>query len=252
MSLDFIIGGAPRAGTTWLAHALGRHPGVRMITPFVPEPKTFILGGEQPPEEYRRRLDALAATPRDGRIIGEKTANYFESADACRRIRTHLPNVRLIFVLREPVARAYSNWLWSRKNGLETLTFEEACRLEPDRPDPMPPEKRHARPFDYLKRSRYGTEAAVWLKDFPRDQLLFLLYEHIESQPARLLEELQEFLGVPVQSATGLNPGVVNAARETGPALLPATAAVLRREVFAAEVSRLRELTSLDLGAWNY
>ena len=40
---DFLIGGAPRAGTTWLYRLLDRHPDVYMARPATPEPKFFLV-----------------------------------------------------------------------------------------------------------------------------------------------------------------------------------------------------------------
>src|ERR1700736_5930794 len=145
----FIIGGAPRSGTTFLAQALDLHPDVAIARPVIPEPKVFF----GPPRDqgwYYRRYQELFGAAAGKRARGEKTSNYLESEIACARIATFLPHVRMLFILREPVARAYSNYLWTKKNGLETLSFEEAVELEGKRPSPLPPEKSHARPYDYL------------------------------------------------------------------------------------------------------
>ena len=134
----FIIGGAPRAGTNFLCHALDRHPDVYVAKPYMPEPKVF-MGAEQPRPEYARRYAALFAAAGARTALGEKTSYYLENEAACTLIRRHLPDVHMLFVVREPVARAYSNYLWTKKNGLESLAFEEAVRLEGRRPSPLPP-----------------------------------------------------------------------------------------------------------------
>jgi hypothetical protein len=55
-----------------------------------------------------------------------KSTSYSDAAEAAERISRVLPRVKLIFVLRYPVERAFSNYLWSRQNGLECETFERA------------------------------------------------------------------------------------------------------------------------------
>ena len=55
-----------------------------------------------------------------------------ESATAAKRIHDNLPHVKLVFILREPAERAYSNYLWSRKNGLESEEFEKALQEAED------------------------------------------------------------------------------------------------------------------------
>src|SRR5687767_8875840 len=150
----FIIGGAPRAGTNFLCHALDRHPDVYLAKPYLPEPKVF-MGPEQPWDVYAARYAAFFAADGSRLALGEKTTYYLENERCCALIRCHLPAVRMVFILREPVARAYSNYLWTKKNGLETLPFEEAVRLEGRRASPLPPGRDYARPYDYVARGRY-------------------------------------------------------------------------------------------------
>jgi hypothetical protein len=246
----FIIGGAPRSGTTFLAQSLDRHPDVYMGKPFIPEPKVFLIPATHE-DEYGARYARLFGAAAGFRARGEKTSNYFESADACARIRATLPEVRLIFLLREPVARAYSNYLWSRKNGLETLPFEEAIACEGQRPSPLPPEKAHAKPFDYLERGKYATFAHRYLSAFGRDRIAFFLFEEIVRQPEKTLSEIQRFIGVEPLPFDHLNIGKVNSAAEVGPELDQRTAASLR-ECMIPEVERFAVLTGMDLSSWGY
>ena len=93
-----------------------------MAKPVKPEPKFFSvdeifnLGIEYYSSTWFRNL-SLA------KIAGEKSTNYLESPSAAARIHKHLPDVKLIFILREPADRAYSNYLWSRMNGYERRGF---------------------------------------------------------------------------------------------------------------------------------
>jgi hypothetical protein len=247
---DFIIGGAPRSGTTFLLEALDRHPDIYMARPFRPEPKVF-MGPPQTGEAYRTRYAELFAGAGDERVLGEKTTNYFESEVCCQRIASHLPGVRTVFLVREPVARAYSNYLWSRKNSLETLGFEEAIEREGQRPSPLPPEKAHARPFDYLIRGDYATFAERYYAAMGRERVAFFLYEDIEAHPDALLGAVQRFIGVEPLPADRLDVGVVNSARDEGPPIDPRTEHTLRRRM-APLVRRFAELTGLDVRAWGY
>jgi hypothetical protein len=247
---DVIIGGAPRSGTTFLIQALDRHPEVYVAKPIVPEPKVFF-GPVLDADGYHRRYAQLFGGADAAQVLVEKTTNYFESSRACALIRQHLPRVRLLFMLREPVARAYSNYLWSKKNGLETLPFEEAVALEGRRQSPLPPEKAHARPYDYLIRGDYATFAQAYLDAFGRENVGFFLYEDIERHPEKLLADIQQFLGVSPLPFERLNVGVVNSARELGPDLDPRLHALLK-ERMAPAVYRLAALTGMDLSAWGY
>ena len=246
----FIIGGAPRSGTNFLCHALDRHPAVYMAKPYMPEPKVF-MGPEQPWPVYAARYADLFA-PAGGRpALGEKTSYYLENEAACRLIARHLPDVRLLFVVREPVARAYSNYLWTTKNGLETLPFDEAVRLEGQRPSPLPADREYARPYDYLPRGRYDVFAERWFAALGRARVRFLLYEDLVSTPEPVLARIQEFVGVRPAPLGADDLGVINSAREMGP---PLDAALERRlrERLAPSVRRFAALTGLDVTAWGY
>src|SRR6266550_685043 len=102
----FIIAGAPRSGTTWLYELLDRHPDVHMAKPLKPEPKFFLRD-----DEYAKGLEYYSTKWFEGvepsKIAGEKSTDYLESSAAAARIAKNLSDVKLIFLLREPVSRAY-------------------------------------------------------------------------------------------------------------------------------------------------
>jgi hypothetical protein len=248
----FIIGGAPRSGTTWLCHALARHPDICIAQPYIPEPKVF-LGPEKTHDEYLALYRTLFAPAVRRQALGEKTSRYLESADACQLIKKHLPGVRMVFVLREPVARAYSNFLWSTKNGLETLSFEEAIRLE-GQPRPLPPGRAsaaEARPFDYVSRGQYDVLAERYYRAFGKQAVQFVLYEELVSEPERVLADMQRFIGVQPRHLGVADVGVINPAREVGPPIAADTEAALRRRM-APSVRRFQALSGLCLDAWGY
>jgi hypothetical protein len=246
----FLIGGAPRSGTNFLCHALDRHPDVYIAKPYIPEPKVF-MGPEQPGVVYAERYAELFAPAGDRPALGEKTSYYLENERACRLIARHLPSVRMIFVLREPVARAYSNYLWTRKNGLETQSFAAAVALEGTRPSPLAPERAYARPYDYLRRGRYDVFAERWLAALGRERVRFLLYEHLVRDPEPVLAEVQAFIRVRPVPLGAANLGRINAARETGDPLDETLERVLRARMVPV-VRRFAVVTGLDVSAWGY
>lgn len=142
---DFLVIGAPKAGTTALHAALGRHPSLYMSA--IKEPKFFLTDGPPPArggpgdaKTYRehvwRRADyeALFDPAPAGALRGESTPFYLCDREAQWRIRALIPHAKLIAVLRDPVERAHSNWthLWSA--GLEPIgDVVQACAAESDR-----------------------------------------------------------------------------------------------------------------------
>ena len=138
---DFVLMGAPKAGTTALHAALAEHPEL-FLSP-VKEPK-YYLCGDSPPPAYRgpgdahsnrewiwqrqRYLDLFEGAD-EHQQAGESTPFYLYHRDARRRLAADLPDARLVGVLRDPVDRAYSNWQHLWVDGLEPCSdILEACR----------------------------------------------------------------------------------------------------------------------------
>jgi hypothetical protein len=206
---DFIIGGAPRAGTTWLYELLDRHPDVYMAKPLKPEPKFFLRD-----DLYAKGLGHYSQTwfagAESGRVAGEKSTDYLESGQAAARIARDLPQVKLVFILREPVDRAYSNYLWSRMNGLETESFADAIRLEEQRDRELPERWRFTRPFSYFSRGLYADLLEPYVNRFMEHQVLVVRYEDIRERPAELVGSLHRFLGVAARPTDAAGLGVIN------------------------------------------
>src|SRR5262249_1003740 len=149
-----------------------------MARPVTPEPKFFLVD-----QIYEKGLAHYAETwfaaAGGARVAGEKSTDYLESASAARRIAADLPHVKLVFILREPAERAYSNYLWTRMNGLEKEDFATALRLEEQRERDLPERLKFARPFSYFSRGLYADLLAPYFERFPHDQILVLRFEDI-------------------------------------------------------------------------
>lgn len=238
---DFIIGGAPRSGTTWLCHLLARHPEIGLARPIAPEPKFFLVD-----ELYRRGLPYYAERWFDRLaqgVIGEKSTNYLESPAAAERIARDLPNVRLVFLLRDPVERAFSNYRWSRAHGHETLDFPTALAAEPSRR--VPPDLRYSRPFAYAARGMYARLLHPYFTRIARDRILLLRFEDIGRD---LAATVHRFLGVtPRPDDANELPPVNGCDAEAMP---PPSRAHLA-DLFAAPDRDLAELAGIDVSGWT-
>ncbi len=245
---EFIIGGAPRSGTTWLYTLLDRHPGVHMAAPVAPEPKFFLRD-----DEYAKGLAYYSArwfadVPA-GKAAGEKSTDYLESSAAAGRIARDLPGVKLIFILREPVTRAYSNYLWTKMNGLETENFETALALEDQRDRELPERLKFTRPYSYFSRGLYADLLTPYFRLFPPDQRLIVRFEDIVERAGAAAEAVQQFIGVAPrpQDAEGL--GVINPSEQDVTGL----ADDLRRQLmrrYEAPNRRLVEMLGPSFRMW--
>ena len=246
---DFIIAGAPRSGTSWLYVLAGRHPQLAMAAPMVPEPKFFLID-----ELWRRGIDYYSTKWFDplpaGRVLGEKSANYLESSEAAERMCRVLPRVKLIFLLRNPVDRAYSNYLWSRQNGLETETFERALALETQREQDLAPNLRYARPHAYFARGLYAEHLPRFYDRFPREQILVLRHEDVETCPEIVAAALHRFLGVDVMPGLARDLAPINTTEASPREPMPKT---LRRRLaqrYLAANASLAALLGPDFTPW--
>jgi hypothetical protein len=201
---DALLIGAPKAGTSALHAALARHPQVFASRP--KEPKYYLCGDAPPPaycgpgdahsqrEWVWRRADYLrlfaAAPPSSVRI--ESTPFYLYSAEARRRIADDLPDAKVIVVVRDPIDRAYSNWMHLWVDGLEPCgDFVEACGREEERIDAG-----WAPFWHYRRMGRYGEQLADLFDHVPRDRVLVLRYRQLVSEPTATLNRVSRFLGI--------------------------------------------------------
>jgi hypothetical protein len=245
----FIIAGAPRSGTTWLYELLDRHPDVYMAKPARPEPKFFLVDelytlGIQ--HYYETWFSEAGAYP----AAGEKTTNYLESSTAAQRIYAHLPDVKLVFILREPAHRAYSNWTWSVMNGLETEDFETAIAKEDERERNVPPRLKYARPHAYFSRGLYANLLRPYLQLFPRHQVLCLKFDEIVRNPCELTVRLHRFIDVTPRPTDAVGLDVVNPSEKRDEAM-PQDVIERLRHRYTASIRELATLMGPEFGEWE-
>jgi Sulfotransferase domain len=201
---DFIIIGAPKAGTTALHSALAQHPEVFTTTP--KEPKYWLCGDAPPPhwvgpgdahsqQEWvwrRRDYEELFRPAATHQVRGESTPFYLWSYPAHRRIAEHLPEVKLIAVVRDPIDRAYSNWMHLWSDGLEKESdFERAFARQAERI-----EAGWAPFWRYRDLGLYGCQLAHLYRYVDRDRVLVLRYKEIVEAPAPTVDRVCRFLGI--------------------------------------------------------
>ncbi|NOZ73057.1 MAG: sulfotransferase [Chloroflexi bacterium] len=246
----FIIAGAPRCGTSYLYEMCAAHPEVYMARPRVPEPKFFLVD-----EEYKKGLDYYTkkyyAAAQGYKAVGEKSTYYLEDPRVAERIHSNMPDIRLVFILRNPVERTFSNYLWSRKNGIETLSFEEALLRESEREASYEPRFRYVRPFSYMSRGMYARLLAPYFARFRRSQILVLFFDELTTAPETLAHTLFRFLGVTPRSQLAFEFGQkINSARRPQDTTPPLAAAFLHG-VFFRPNQELAALLGQDLSHWN-
>lgn len=194
---NFLIIGAPKAGTTSLYEYFRVHPEIFM--PRLKEPRFFGYDGAgnrlkfpiQTLEEYAALFDGV----RDETAVGEATPHYLLYPEAALRIHETIPQVRLIASLRNPVDRSYSVHQMNQRNkGVNAgVPFAAAMRT------------------DANLRETYHEHLQRFFTLFPRAHIRIILLEDLEARPAETVRALFGFLGVDPDFAPDLskvaNPG---------------------------------------------
>jgi Sulfotransferase domain len=172
---DFLYIGTSKAGSTWLFNVLASHPDV-----FLASSKGlyyFDAHFDRGEEWYLRHFDRSV----EFLSRGEISHSYLSSPEAPERIAHVNPAVRLLVCLREPVDRAFSDYLDLLKNQQYDGSFEQALDDYPR----------------LLDRGRYATHLRRYLQVFPREQLLVQLFDDLKADPQAYADRVLEFLGVP-------------------------------------------------------
>jgi hypothetical protein len=206
---DFLVIGAQRAGTSSLYRYLGEHPWVWPASR--KETEYFSVRYDYGEDWYRAHFP-LAVTRALTRAIGrgfasfEATPDYLFHPLAAERAARLVPGARIIVLLRDPVARAFSHYRHSVRLGRETLPFEEAIEREASRLEGEA--ERLVRDcsyrassyltFSYQARGFYAEQLERWFRHYPRDRVLVLRSEELFRDPAASLESIQSLLALPV------------------------------------------------------
>lgn len=205
---DFIIVGAQKSGTTSLYKYLGQHPQVlkaaRKEVHFFDEnfdrSVRWYRSHFPSQRELKQRADKLGKSV----ITGEASPYYIFHPHAVRRLAELLPDTKLIVLLRDPVARAFSHYQHQLRKARERLSFKAAIQREADRlrgeRDRMLEDEHYNsytyRHFSYLARGVYADQIEKLYRYVSRDQVLVLRSESLFDHTQALYDKTTSFLGL--------------------------------------------------------
>lgn len=294
---NFLVIGAARSGTTSLHFYLEQHPQIYMCP--IKEPSFFAfeergLDSQQLPRRPRPKAitdiaayRALFQAVSDQVAIGDVSPVYLIAPRAPERIKHHIPHAKLLAILRDPVERAYSDYLVGVANGRWPI---EGFAQEPKRFLEQADRQSSGRRYRYIRTGFYYTNLKRYFDTFDRHQIKIYLYHELCTNILDVLRDIFSFLGtdpafVPDMStrygATGIPKNkiletILDRMRKSPmrPILKPLLPATLRRHVnklttsnrtrppLAPEVRRewvqmyqedilqLESLIDRDLSAW--
>lgn len=192
LPISFFCIGTQKAGTTTLHDILKHHPDI-----FLPEKKeTHFFNAD---ESYAKGLDwyksVFYSNYNSEKIAGEFTPAYSFFSKVPGRISSTFGNdMKFIFVLRQPIDRALSHHMMSKRRGYEDLEFIDAISREQDRIKKGLLEMMR---YSYISRGKYAEQLKRYLEFYPRENFLILRFEtDIVRNIDITISKLQEFLGV--------------------------------------------------------
>jgi len=196
--VDFLIVGAAKAGTTTLFEALGKHPEI-----FIPQRKECryfscmpgdfagplpIAANEiiRTPQEYRNLFSRAKPRQLRGDISPEYL--YYHRRAVPKILNEVNAQVPIIIILRNPIDRAYSNYLMKVRERQETLNFEAALEVEGERLA-----AHWAWGWGYVDVGLYAEQVKAYLDNFER--VLLMLFEE-DIVTGRATGKILDFLGI--------------------------------------------------------
>jgi hypothetical protein len=231
---DFLGIGAQKAGTTWLHECLRCHPEL-----YLPPQKELHYFDEG----FHKSLISYASAFREGRrrIKGEITPDYSVLPDArIRFVRAVMPRLRLVFLLRNPIERAWSQAVMN----LVTITgrrFEDVSEAE---------FVRHIKSERSVRRGDYRRIIANWTKHFPAESLLIGFFEDVRSRPQELLARVLLHIGATVPSDWSGFP--INRFFYTGPGKpIPPALRALLEGMYRADIEALHDEFGAAVASWR-
>lgn len=191
--VNFIGIGAQRTGTSWTYACLYEHPEICIPIKeihFFSRPR-YVQGLVWYEDHFKK------CTPLQKR--GEFSTSYLYSKETAQRIHEAYPDVKIVVILRNPIARAISQYGNAVKGGEipESMTFEEYYQTE----------------ASVLAQGCYAEQLERYFKYFKASQMLILIHEDAKKDPKEFIQKVYTFLGVDATFVPSMLHDIINNTR---------------------------------------
>ena len=197
---NFLIVGAAKAGTTSLYQYLRQHPDI-----FMPRWKelSFFIGDPYGPLHKVKKpkyYDKVFAQTNNQTAVGEASTSYLYDEAAPEIIKKKLSAIKILIILRDPVAMSYSLYNHqARREGETIASFEAALDAEADRQRNLDFKKKcygwHAN-YYYYQRGLYYEQVRRYIDTFGKDNVKITLFDELADDPVQVVQQIFRFLGV--------------------------------------------------------
>lgn len=195
---SFFVIGAYRSGTTTLYRLLRQHPEV--FLPLEKEPNFFAVDGNPDASDIlktraindRAGYEALYRSCGPEQKAGDVSPEYLRNPYVAAHLAAQVPEARLVAVLRNPIERAWSDFLLHRRDGNEPCeTLGEALGQQSDRTTGGDHRAGH-----YVDSGMYAAQLSRYYEVFPAEQIQVHLFEDLNADPAGTMSAIFEHIGV--------------------------------------------------------
>ncbi|NES04237.1 MAG: sulfotransferase domain-containing protein [Okeania sp. SIO2F4] len=207
---NFLLIGAAKAGTTSLTNYLKQHPEIFICPKREPNFFGFVgeychsdgeadQGGKERYEFLRKlSIDDIQAyhsqfeKVKDEKAIGEASPLYLYNSRTPQRIYEYRSDIKIIAILRNPVDRAFSHFVYSRARGKETLSnFFDAIKEEEIEVKNIWYGSRH-----YVRLGFYYSQLEPYFQLFKPSQIRIYLYKDLADNSSKVMQNIFQFLEV--------------------------------------------------------
>ncbi|NEP85829.1 MAG: sulfotransferase [Okeania sp. SIO2C2] len=192
----FLIIGVQKAGTTSVYGYLKEHPQVYMSP--IKETNFFATDWEnntekKPDTGTRKRINSweryceLFMNVKDEIAIGEASPNYLVNyKTSSEMIQRYVPDVKMIAILRNPVDRAYSDYLMHLRDGINVGKVRSLSEQVKFRADSS----------STIKKGLYYSPIKHYFDSFDREKLKIILHDDLTKDSLKVMQEIYRFIGV--------------------------------------------------------
>ena len=186
--ISFICVGVQKGATSTLHDILNQHPDLKLPklkeTHFFRDDEKYSKGIKYYFNYYFNNIK--------GEIIGEIDPEYSYFKQCASRIKQTLGEVKIIFIIRNPVDRAYSHYLMTKRRGLEELSFLDAIYQEKER---LRTHYDHIH-YSYISRGFYSTQINRYENLFKKSNIRIVLFDDLIKNPKKTINDISSFIGL--------------------------------------------------------
>ncbi|WP_435184898.1 sulfotransferase family protein [Halobellus sp. EA9] len=197
---DFIYGGPSKSGSSWVYKALKEHPQIHV--PDLKPVNYFNTKYHQGSDWYR----SVFAEADPDQIVGESSPGYINNESAPKRVAADFPDVKVMFTLRNPIDRAFSQWWHDTQSGWLNFDFDDIFFVD--------------QAYEvFIRPGYYADHVERWQTALSEEQVEIFLFDDFVEDNATFIESIYEFIGVDPGYQPDIIDERVNQARYRGPAL---------------------------------